>query len=160
MSNERYLCALFTMEGFWGVNQMLLVSLSELKANSFYLVLFLAKTASLQGHVPISSGCILDIFFNSFECSLSWSTDPGFQCSSSAGGRNKPWKRFVPAWVSNGNLRTFKDARIHLMHTYQGLSNSHVFPFNCQLEKPEMTSFENRIVSEKALHTVFQPAWN
>lgn len=37
------------------------------------------------------------------------------------GGGDKPWKRFVPARVSNSNLRTFKDVPIHLMHTYHGI---------------------------------------
>lgn len=40
MSNERYLCALFTMEWLWRVNQMLLGALSEVRVNSFYFLLF------------------------------------------------------------------------------------------------------------------------
>lgn len=63
MSNERYLCALFTMEWLWRVNQMPLGALSEVRVNSFYFLTFLAKRAHLQGQVPISSGCILTFSF-------------------------------------------------------------------------------------------------
>ena len=46
----------------------------------------------------------------------------------SRGGENKPWKRFVPARVSNSNLRTFKGVHIHLMHTYHWIKQQPRFP--------------------------------
>lgn len=73
----------------------------------------------------------------------------------SRGGENRPWKRFVPLRVSNSNLRTFKDAHIHLMHTYHGIKQRPCSPLCCQLENRKwlplkIALFQQSICSQTA----------
>ncbi len=162
MSNEVCLCALFTvtvMESYSNV-----VRGFEWSENEVLFFFFLGK----EGPSPRPSSCFIRLHFRNFKLLskfsfiIHWSWVSVLKLRRR--GRNKPWKRFVPARQSNSNLRTFKDVHIHLMHTYHGIKQQQCFPPLTVNWKTGNDCLWKSHCFSKAFaakqHAVFHTAWN
>lgn len=173
MSNERHLCALSA--GWWRVNQIVYEASTETSEFLlFHFNVFVAKRTRLlfhrvafktkkqkkkllTGFSALFQDPLILCFFVCFET---------LQGEWEEGGQSMK-KIPPPERVWNSNLRTFKDVRVHLMHTYHGIRRQpRPVSFNCQSGGEKKQKGGNDLLWKIALfqkkrsHTVFQPAWN
>lgn len=147
----------------WGVMESYSNAVRGLAWSESKLCLFIFYFSSEDSPSPRASFYFIRLHFRNFQqlwvfsFMICWSWVSVFKLGR---GENEPWKWFVPTQASNSNLRSFIDVHINIMHTYRRIKQWPSFPLKLSIGKQEMTSFENRIVSQKHLYTVFQTAWN